>query len=82
MVLKYVFLLSVKNIKVSEFAPLCEVLIGKQFAIAIGLTALFAVGGACMVYWVLMSTFAFDTVTFGYGKGLSFKIILTFECST
>ena len=51
-----------------EFAQLCARLLGPMWEHVASIFAIGAVLGACIVYWVLMSTFLYDSVDFISGK--------------
>ena len=51
---------------VPEFAQLCGKVLGPVYEKLSGFTSLLAVLGAAMVYWVLMSNFLFETVSYGH----------------
>ena len=53
---------------VPEFAQLCARLLGPAWEHVASVFAVGAVLGACIVYWVLMSTFLYDSVDFISGR--------------
>ena len=53
---------------IPEFAQMCGKLMGRCWEYLGSFFSLLAVTGAAVVYWVLMSNFLYNTVTFIYGK--------------
>ena len=64
----YFFLFLGIGAPVPEFAQLCARLLGPMWEHVASIFAIGAVLGACIVYWVLMSTFLYDSVDFISGK--------------
>ena len=55
---------------IPEFAQMCGKLMGRFWEYLGSFFSLLAVTGAAVVYWVLMSNFLYNTVTYIYGKQL------------
>lgn len=47
---------------------MCGTMLGKFYEYVGSIFSLLAVAGAAIVYWVLMSNFAYNTITYIYGK--------------
>ena len=53
---------------IPEFAQMCGRLMGKFWDYMGSCFSLLAVTGAAVVYWVLMTNFLYNTVTYIYGE--------------
>ena len=53
---------------VPEFAQMCGKLMGRFWEYLGSFFSLLAVTGAAVVYWVLMSNFLYNSITYIYGK--------------
>ena len=65
----FLIVLSGRIVFIPEFAQMCGKLMGRFWEYLGSFFSLLAVTGAAVVYWVLMSNFFYNTVTFIYGKG-------------
>jgi sodium-coupled neutral amino acid transporter 9 len=63
---------------IPEFAQMCGRLMGSFWEYLGSFFSLIAITGAAVVYWVLMSNFLYNTVTFIYGK-VTFVIVMKFR---
>ena len=57
-----------QGVYIPEFAQMCGRLMGKPWEYLGSFFSLLAVTGATVVYWVLMTNFLYNTVTYIYGR--------------
>ena len=58
--------------EVPEFAQLCGSILGPKWEYVCAGFSLAAVFGVCIVYWILMSNFLYNTLEYGQGNIRSF----------
>jgi hypothetical protein len=69
--IRYTFLTGVES-EVPEFAQLCGLILGPKWEYVCAGFSLAAVFGVCIVYWILMSNFLYNTLEYGQGNIRSF----------
>ena len=75
------FLITATEAPIPEFAQLCARLLGRYWEYIASTFSTLAVLGACIVYWVLMSNFLYNSVDYIIGKDIFLEQcrILLFE---